>query len=248
MTITFFLVLFLAAVLSGTTASLAGFGIGSVLTPLLALRVGTPLAVAAVAIPHAFATAVRCWRLRHSIDMAILRDFGILSAVGGLLGALAGTRVSEGMLTVVLGLLLLATSAAALTNWASRWKPHGVMVWLFGLMSGFFGGIAGNQGGLRSAALLSWRLAPAAFVATATATGLMVDAARTPIYVWRAGGALVGLKVPIVIASIGVLVGTIAGERLLLGLSIDRFRRLLGVLIGLLGLWLLWNALAGLQR
>jgi uncharacterized membrane protein YfcA len=238
----FLLVLFVAAVLSGTTASLAGFGIGSVLTPLLAVRVGTPLAVAAVAIPHAFATAVRCWRLRRSIDPRILREFGILSAVGGLAGALLGTRVSERALTIVLGVLLLATSAAALTNWASRWKPNGAMVWLFGLASGFFGGIAGNQGGLRSAALLSWRLSPAAFVATATATGLMVDAARTPIYVWRAGDALLGLRWPIVVASIGVLIGTIAGERLLLGLSPDRFRRLVGMLIGLLGLWLLWRA------
>ena len=174
--------------------------------------------------------------------MQILREFGILSAAGGLVGALIGARVSEKALTMVLGALLLATSAAALTNWSSRWKPRGVMVWLFGLASGFFGGIAGNQGGLRSAALLSWRLSPAAFVATATATGLMVDAARTPIYVWRAGGALLGLRWPIIVASIGVLVGTIAGERLLLGLSVERFRRLVGVLIGLLGLWLLWTA------
>jgi uncharacterized membrane protein YfcA len=240
----FLLLLFVAAVLSGATASLAGFGIGSVLTPLLAARVGTPLAVAAVAIPHAFATAVRCWRLRHAIDMRILKEFGILSAIGGLAGALVGIRVSEKVLTIVLGLLLLATSAAALSNWSARWKPRGVLVWLFGLASGFFGGIAGNQGGLRSAALLSWRLSPTAFVATATATGLLVDAARTPIYVWRAGDALLALRWPIAVASVGVLVGTIAGERLLLGLSPDRFRRLVGVLIGALGVWLLWRGIA----
>lgn len=239
----FLVLLFAAAVLSGTAASLAGFGIGSVLTPLLAVRVGTPLAVAAVAIPHAFATALRCWRLRHSIDLRIVREFGILSAVGGLSGALLGTRVSERALTIVLGMLLLATAAAALTNWSARWKPHGVLVWLFGLASGFFGGIAGNQGGLRSAALLSWRLAPAAFVATATATGLMVDAARTPIYIWRAGDALLGLTTPIAVASVGVLVGTVAGERMLIGLSPERFRRLVGALIGLLGVWLLWSAI-----
>lgn len=239
----FLALLFVAAALSGTAASLVGFGIGSVLTPLLAQQVGMPLAVAAVAIPHAVATAVRCWRLRSAIDMRILREFGILSAIGGLTGALVGTQVSERLLTIVLGVLLLATSAAALSNWSSRWKPSGVMVWLFGLASGFFGGIAGNQGGLRSAALLSWRLSPAAFVATATATGLLVDAARTPIYIWRAGDALLGLQIPIAVSSIGVLAGTIAGERLLLGLSPDRFRRLVGVLIGVLGIWLLWRAI-----
>ncbi|MEP6729961.1 MAG: sulfite exporter TauE/SafE family protein [bacterium] len=235
----FFALLFVAAVLSGTTASLAGFGIGSVLTPLLATRLGTPLAVVAVTIPHAIATALRCWRLRHSIDTRILREFGILSAIGGLTGALVGTSLSERVLTIVLGLLLLATSATALTNWSSKWNPRGPLVWLFGLVSGFFGGIAGNQGGLRSAALLSWHLPPAVFVATATATGLMVDAARAPIYMWRAGSQLSQLVVPVSIASVGVLIGTIAGERVLMGLSPERFRQLIGVLIGALGVWLL---------
>ena len=61
----FLIVLFVAAVLSGATASISGFGIGSVLTPLVALRVLTPVAVAAVAIPHVLATALRCWRLRR---------------------------------------------------------------------------------------------------------------------------------------------------------------------------------------
>ena len=61
--------LFLAAVfgvgvLSGATASVLGFGIGSMLTPLLTAPLGASLAVAAVSLPHAVATAVRCWRLR----------------------------------------------------------------------------------------------------------------------------------------------------------------------------------------
>jgi hypothetical protein len=59
---------FVVAVLSGSTAAVAGFGIGSLLTPLMAASLGTPTAVAAVAIPHAAATALRCWRLRAGIE------------------------------------------------------------------------------------------------------------------------------------------------------------------------------------
>jgi uncharacterized membrane protein YfcA len=40
-------------------------------------------------------------------------------------------------------------------------------------------------------------------------------------------------------ASLGVLAGTLIGEHLLLGLSPARFRRLVSVAIGLLGLWFL---------
>src|SRR5215216_5198648 len=99
----FYAVLAAVAVLSGATASVVGFGIGSLLTPLLATRVGAPVAVAAVALPHAAATALRCWRLRHAIDRAVLRGFGLLSAAGGLAGALLYTRLGGRALTAALG-------------------------------------------------------------------------------------------------------------------------------------------------
>jgi uncharacterized membrane protein YfcA len=113
------------------------------------------------------------------------------------------------------------------------------VVGLLGLVSGFFGGVAGNQGGLRSAALTAFGLSPPAFVATATAIGLLVDAARTPVYLWHSGPVLVTLWVPILVATSGVLIGTIVGERLLLGLSPRRFGQMIGWAIGALGIWLL---------
>ncbi|MDQ3997638.1 MAG: TSUP family transporter [Gemmatimonadota bacterium] len=212
---------------------------GSLLTPLLATRLGAATAIAAVAIPHAAATALRFWRLRRSVDWYVVRSFGLLSAAGGLAGALLYARLSSRVLTIVLGLLLVATAVAGLTGWATRWRATGARAATLGLLSGFFGGIAGNQGGLRAAALLGFALAPAAYVATSTTIALLVDAARTPVYVWRAGSTLAELASPIAVATLGVLVGTVLGERLLLGLPVERFRRIVSVLIGLLGVWLL---------
>jgi uncharacterized membrane protein YfcA len=71
--------------------------------------------------------------------------------------------------------------------------------------------------------------------------GLMVDAARMPVYVARGSGRLSDLAIPIAIATAGVLVGTIAGERLLLRLSKDQFTRIVSVLILILGAWLLFQ-------
>lgn len=238
----FSLVLLLVAILSGATASVVGFGIGSLLTPLLAARFGTSVAVAAVTLPHALATAVRCWRLRASIDRRVLTSFGLLSAAGALAGALLYTRLGPTTLTGILGGLLLLTAFAQLTGWSRRWQPRGPLVALFGLLSGFFGGVAGNQGGLRAAALTAFGLAPATFVATATATGLLVDLARTPVYLWTTGRALLPLALPIGLATVGVLIGTLLGERLLLGLPPRRFGQVVGVAIGALGIWLLAGA------
>lgn len=234
----FLLALLAVAALSGATASLVGFGIGSLLTPVLALRYGMPAAVAAVTIPHAVATALRCWRLRAAVDRTVLLRFGVLSAAGGLLGALLYTRLGGGTLTRILGGLLLLTAAAHLGGLARRWHPHGAMVGLLGFGSGFFGGVAGNQGGLRAAALGAFGLGPAAFVATSTATGLLVDAARTPVYLWQVGGTLLPLWPAVAVATAGVVAGTLAGERLLLGLPPERFGRIVAAAIGLLGLWL----------
>ena len=235
----FFAAIFAVATVSGATASLVGFGIGSMLTPLLAVQFGMDRAVAAVALPHAVATAIRCWRLRESIDLEVLKRFGLLSAVGGLAGALVYTMLDADILGRVLGGLLVLTSVAQFSGVASRWHPRGATVALLGLGSGFFGGIAGNQGGLRAAALSAFSLSPLAFVATSTATGLLVDAARTPVYVYTAGDAMLALWVPITIATAGVVSGTLLGERVLLGMSKERFRLVVAGAVGLLGVWLL---------
>ena len=112
----FLVALFVVAVVSGATAAVAGFGVGSLLTPLLASRVGTPIGIAAVVIPHAAATALRFWRLRGAVDWKVVRRFGLLSAAGGLAGALLYARLSGRALTVVLGLLLVTTAVAGLTG------------------------------------------------------------------------------------------------------------------------------------
>src|SRR4051794_36712035 len=81
-------VVLLAAIAAGAIAAVSGFGIGSLLTPLLAIAAGTKTAVAAVSIPHLVGTALRFWWLRKSLDRGVFWRFGLTSAAGGLLGAL----------------------------------------------------------------------------------------------------------------------------------------------------------------
>ena len=135
----FAIIVLIVAVLAGATASVVGFGIGSLLTPLVAIRYGMPAAVALVSIPHAIATALRCWRLRAAIDWPVLRRFGVVSALGGLAGAAAYTRAGGRELTITLAVLLILTASATLTGWMMRWTPRGPLVWLLGAASGGFG-------------------------------------------------------------------------------------------------------------
>src|SRR3954451_8392828 len=105
-------VLLLTALASGAIASVAVFGIGSLLTPLVAVRAGTKTAVAAVSIPHLIGTAMRFWHLRGSVDRAVLWRFGLTSAAGGLVGALLNASAPGPALTMVFGSLLVFAGAA----------------------------------------------------------------------------------------------------------------------------------------
>jgi hypothetical protein len=235
----------LAAIGGGIVASVAGFGIGSLVTPVLAWQVDAKLAVAAVSIPHFIGTAVRFWRLGGRVDRRVLSSFGVMSAAGGLLGALLQGRVTTHTLLVLFGGLLLFSSAAELTGFGRRMHFGGALAWIAGALSGLLCGLVGNQGGIRSAALLGIDLPKHAFVTTATAVALMVDAARVPVYLWSMAGALTQLALWIVVATIGVVVGTLVGLRLLATIPERLFRRVVAVVLAILGAAMLARALAG---
>src|SRR5688572_19900977 len=101
----FLVLVAVVAALAGAIASVSGFGIGSLLTPLLAVRVGTKLAVAAASVPHFVATALRFWIMREHIDRKLLWSFGLMSAAGGLTGAIIHAFAASPVLTMVFGAL-----------------------------------------------------------------------------------------------------------------------------------------------
>jgi uncharacterized membrane protein YfcA len=232
----------LAAAAAGAIASVAGFGIGSILTPLVAWQEGTKFAVAAVSIPHLAGTAVRCWRLRGHIDRRVLLSFGLASAAGGLLGALLHAYVQSPVLAVVLGVLLVFAGLTELTGLAERLRLRGPWAWAAGAASGGFGGLVGNQGGIRSAALLGFDLPRQSFVATATAIALVVDGVRLPAYLVFQGEELLRAWPLIALATAGVVAGTLAGERVLRQIPEPVFRRVVAALILALGVVMFFEA------
>ncbi len=231
----FALIYVLAAVLGGGIASVAGFGIGSILTPTLAARLGTKLAVAAVSIPHVIGTALRFILIRQHVNKRILLTFGIASAVGGLAGALIHTRFTSTILSYILGALLIFAGITGITGLAARMRFGRRTAWFAGAASGVFGGLVGNQGGIRSAALFGFDIEKEAFVATATAIALMVDAARMPIYFLSEAHQLGQAWKFLVLGAAGVVVGTIVGQRVLTKIPQNIFRRIVSILILALG-------------
>jgi hypothetical protein len=227
------------SVCAGALASVAGFGVGSLLTPLLAVHTGTKLAVAAVSVPHVAATALRFAMLREHVDRRLLRGFGLASAAGGLAGALLHNVVGSALLGVVFGGLLVFSGVMGLTGTAGRLRLEGPVAWMAGALSGLLGGLVGNQGGIRSAAMLGFEVPKQSFVATATAVALMVDGARLPVYLVAQGKEIATAWPMLAAATTGVLVGTVFGERILRRVPEPLFRRVVSAVILALGVFML---------
>jgi uncharacterized protein len=188
-------------------------------------------AVAILAIPHAAATGIRLLRLRSDVHRPTFRQFGVASAAGGLAGAGLQSQLASPALTLVLASLLLL---AGITELLERRVPlPQTTFWrlLGGTLSGLFGGLVGNQGGIRAAALLGFQLPPRQLVATATASALLVDAARVPIYVLSAGDVIARAAPIWLVASLGVILGTFLGVPVLTRIPEATYRRILGGLL-----------------
>ncbi len=232
-------VVFCVALLAGAIAALSGFGIGSLLTPLFGVHMDTKLAVAVVSLPHLIATAARFVSLRSHVDKRVFWNFGLLSAAGGLAGALLNAYAASRALTLVFAALLLFAGLSGLRGLAEKMRFGRRAAWVAGASSGFFGGLVGNQGGIRSAALLGFSIDKEAYVATATAIGLIVDGARMPVYYATQGHGIVSQWRLSVAAIAGVLAGTFGGVRLLRRISERTFRKSVSLLITALGCYML---------
>lgn len=228
----------LASFAGGLIAALAGFGIGSIITPLLAMRYGMSLAVPMVAIPHVLGTAIRFWFLRKSLDRHVLMTFGITSALGGLTGAILQIWIGGRVLALILASLLIFAGITGLAGITLRFGRKTAMV--AGALSGLLGGLVGNQGGIRAGAMLGYNVSKEAFVATSTAVGLFIDGMRVPVYLLSAGRQLLSVWPTVAIAAVGVVAGTYAGRLVLGRIEEATFKRVVSGLILLLGVSMLF--------
>ena len=252
MTIAFFAIC-LAALLAAGITMYSGFGLGTVLLPVFALFFPVEAAVAATALVHGANNVFKVALLGRDADLEVVARFGIPAVAGAVLGALAlgylsqaGSRVSVNVddyeliaitpIKLVVGLLMIGFALFELLprfrrlEFDRRWLPLG------GALSGFFGGLSGHQGALRSAFLSKAGLHTAAFVATNAVIGFLVDLMRITVYAGlfvTAGEHLAGFEAwPLVIAgSLSAFAGVLIGRRYLHRVEIRSVQVLVGIFL-----------------
>jgi uncharacterized membrane protein YfcA len=212
-----------ALLVSGLTL-FSGFGLGTVLMPVFALFFPVPVAIAATAVVHMANNLFKLALVGRKADWSTVARFGIpacLSAIAGahLLFLFAdlppassyewnGHSFEIVWLKLVIGLLIIVFAVLEIIpgfqglSFSSRFLPAG------GVLSGFFGGLSGNQGAFRSAFLVKAGLDKDAFVGTSVVAAAIVDTARLAVYGTSFYGAQFAALTPDVATPVLVAIGS----------------------------------------
>jgi hypothetical protein len=243
-----------ALVTSGLTL-FSGFGLGTVLMPVFALFFPVPLAIAATAVVHFANNIFKFGLMAKQADWRVVARFSVTAAIAAMAGAgllnlfdkmpvvasynLGGSTFKITMIKAVIGTLIVVFALLELwprfqaLAFPPRWLPLG------GALSGFFGGLSGNQGALRSAFLLKIGLSKEAFVATGIVSAVIVDAARLVVY---GAGFMAGhlaqsqeILAPVVVGTVCAFIGSFVGNRVLQKVTLRTVQIVVAVAMLLIG-------------
>lgn len=255
--------LFVIALASFFAAGLtlySGFGLGTLMLPLFSLFFPVEIAVVATALVHGANNLFKVALLGRLADWGVVLRFGVPAIVAAIAGAatlgwiarfdttfeyqFAGLDAEVSPVKGLIGLLMLAFAVFELLprfrqvefDW--RYLPVG------GVLSGFFGGLSGHQGALRSAFLAKSGLGTEQFVGSNAVIGFGVDLTRLAVYglmLSMAGSRFAEFDAwPLVAAgSLAAFGGVLVGKRFLHKVTMRGIQALVGTLLILVGLGLL---------
>lgn len=255
----------LAALIAAGLTMYSGFGLGTLLLPVFALFFPAEVAVAATALVHGANNVFKVALLGRQADAGVVLKFGLPAIAAAIVGALAlgwfasatssvdvavngrvvffvtPIKLVIGALMILFALFELLPRFRAL-EFERRYLPLG------GIVSGFFGGLSGHQGALRSAFLAKAGLTSGQFVGSNAVIALLVDATRISVYATLfvvAGEETNGFDAWPLVATgaASAFAGVLAGKRCLQKVTMSGIRTLVGVLLFAVGAALLTGVL-----
>jgi len=231
----------------------SGFGLGTLMLPVFALFFPIEMAVVATALVHGANNVFKVTLLGRHADREVVLKFGLTAIVAAVFGAMAlgwfaqsdsglTIEVNENVVSkitpakLIVGLLMIGFALFELLPrfrklaFDRRWLPLG------GALSGFFGGLSGHQGALRSAFLAKAGLTTERFVGSNAMIGFLVDLTRISVYIAlfaSAGGQIgdfAGWKL-VITGSLAAFCGVMVGKRYLHKVTMKSVQTLVGLLL-----------------
>jgi uncharacterized membrane protein YfcA len=251
-----YLIVGLVAFLASLLTFFSGFGLGTLLTPVFVVFFPIEIAVAGTGLVHFSNNIFKIILVGKSVSKNVVLRFGLPGMVGAAIGAmllikltlfdvLYQTSVSNidfkiTPVNLIIGLVLIAFATKDLFGGKEsginiKWLPVG------GLLSGFFGGLSGHQGAMRTAFLAKIGLSKEAFIASGIAIACLVDITRIPFYFNNISGLDTIPKTLFVVATISAFTGALFGKYFLKKIALDTLHKIVAVAIVLIALAMIFG-------
>jgi len=202
-----YLIVSFAALMAAGLTLYSGFGLGTLLLPVFALFFPAEMAVVATAMVHGANNVFKVLLLGKQADKEVVLKFGLPAIVAAIFGAMTlgliaqsgssfGVEINDRVVAEItpvkflIGLLMIGFALFELVprfrslQFERRFLPLG------GLLSGFFGGLSGHQGALRSAFLAKSGLSTGQFVGSNAVIGMASIQTLVGILLFGVGLAL----------------------------------------------------------
>ncbi|NIS68031.1 MAG: TSUP family transporter, partial [Proteobacteria bacterium] len=246
-----------AFLVSGLTL-FSGFGLGTLLMPAFALFFAVELAVAATAIVHLANNIFKLGLVGRRAHLGVVFRFALPAAVFAMAGALllnyfttvqpiaqyalGGRTFAITPVKAVIAALIASFAFVELTPFFEKLAFNPKFIPLGGALSGFFGGLSGHQGALRTAFLIRAGLQKEAFIGTVVLSAVVVDISRLMVYgttffsrdfeILRDNG---GIEL-VIAGTLAAFFGAFIGSRLITKVTMRAIQSTVGVMLLMLAI------------
>lgn len=249
-----YLIISIVAFGSALLTFFSGFGLGTMLLPVFAIFFPIEIAIGLTGIVHFFNGIFKLFLIGSHANREVIFRFGVPAVLASFAGAWLLLKLSGlgelysydwhgktfeiTLVKLIIAILLIFFALVELLPFFESIKIGKRHLFLGGILSGFFGGLSGHQGALRSAFLINAGLTKESFIGTATVIAVLIDVTRLSVYsgLWQQG-----LKEEIdliVCATLAAIVGAYLGNRLLRKITLVFVQRLVAILLLVISLLL----------
>lgn len=242
------IILCVAALVTSLLTFFTGFGLGTILMPVFAIFFPVDLAIALTGVVHFLNNIFKLSLVGLKADKKVVIRFGIPAFVAALAGAYLLLQISDLQpiysytlfnkeysitpVKLIIAVLLIFFALTEVIPYFKNLQFGKDNLILGGLLSGFFGGLSGNQGALRSAFLLKSNLSKEAFIATGIVIACIVDFSRLGVYMTRFSKSGLNNNLTLVIAAtLSAFIGAYFGNRLLKKVTLNTIQTIVTMML-----------------
>ncbi|WP_396193290.1 sulfite exporter TauE/SafE family protein [Flavobacterium sp.] len=221
-------VAFLVAILT----FFSGFGLGTLLTPIMMIFFPVEVAIALTGVVHFSNNLFKLVLVGKNFDKEVVLRFGIPAVLFAFIGALLLVKIPNMQplysyqlfentfevfpMKLIVAIFILFFAVVDLIPFFNNLQFEKNKLPIGGALSGFFGGLTGAQGALRSAFLIRAGLSKEAFIATTVIISSCVDFTRLGVYSTRILNLDLKENLPLLIcATLSAMIGAFIGNKLL---------------------------------